>query len=94
MAEEGAAGRTIESLSADRGDAAVRPFAPTHSVRPTVEPCLILRQGPGLGWGRIDCLAGGTELESEEAREGWMRVRVLDGREGWVSRAFLVDPRL
>ncbi|MCH7978274.1 MAG: SH3 domain-containing protein [Acidobacteria bacterium] len=66
-------------------------FAPTHRVRVTLESCLILRRGPATDADRLDCLARGTELVSMETLEGWMRVRIANGREGWVNRDLVVD---
>lgn len=66
-------------------------FSPTHRVKGSIDPCLVMRQGPGTDWGRLECLDRGTPLELQEQFEGWIRVRTASGRKGWVSRGFLVD---
>ena len=66
-------------------------FSPTHRVKGSIDPCLVMRQGPGTDWGRLECLDRGTPLELQEKFEGWIRVRTASGRKGWVSQGFLVD---
>ena len=54
------------------------------------DPCLNVRSGPNLDDARIDCMEPGLELIVVGESGIWRKVRLLDGREGWVSSRFLV----
>lgn len=43
-----------------------------------------LRGGPGTQFNRVAVLPPGTEAEWVEKQNGWYRLRLPDGREGWV----------
>lgn len=47
-----------------------------------------LRSGPGPTFKRIGSVTQGTKLMRLESKEGWLRVRQDDGREGWISEQF------
>ena len=49
-----------------------------------------IRSGPGTGYKIIDSAKKGENLESIERREGWIKVRLKGGREGWITER-LVD---
>ena len=44
-----------------------------------------IRSGPGTGYKIIDSAKKGENLKSIERREGWIKVRLKGGREGWVA---------
>lgn len=49
------------------------------------EPCLNLRPGPGTTGEPLRCLPPGRRMTVLESSEGWGRVRLPDGQEGWVA---------
>ena len=51
---------------------------------------LSLRKGPGLGEPSLGLLSSDMKVEVLETERDWARVRVEDGRVGWVIRKFLV----
>ncbi|HKZ08564.1 MAG TPA: SH3 domain-containing protein, partial [Methylomirabilota bacterium] len=51
-----------------------------------------LREGPGNRARIIGVLKQGTRLEVLEERDQWFRVRVEDGREGWVAESVTSAP--
>lgn len=59
------------------------------SVARAASPCLNLRGAPDASAQVLDCLAPGTLLQALEARDGWSRVELADGRRGWVASRFL-----
>ena len=60
-----------------------------YVVRPTADPCLLLRTAPDADASRIDCLLPGTSVGAVDAVPFWRRVRLVDGREGWAAKKFL-----
>ncbi len=54
------------------------------------DPCLNVRPSPDQNNTRMDCIEPGLELAVVGESGIWRRVRLLDGREGWVSSRFLV----
>jgi len=44
-----------------------------------------IRSGPGTGYKVIDVAKKGETLESIERKEGWIKVRLKGGKEGWVT---------
>jgi len=46
-----------------------------------------LREGPGMNFKIISVLKKGTKLTVLEEKAGWLRVRLEDGKEGWVGKA-------
>ena len=56
----------------------------------------VVRKGDGTAYQKayIDPVHSGAEFRLREARAGWYRVRLPDGREGWIpsSAAELVAP--
>jgi uncharacterized protein YgiM (DUF1202 family) len=73
------------------------PPAPAEPPRPApVEPARALfikaaranfRDGAGTSAKIIAVLRGGTRVEVLEERNQWYRVRLADGREGWVAES-------
>jgi hypothetical protein len=51
---------------------------------------LSLRKGPGLGEPSLSVLVSDTKVEVVETERDWARVKLEDGRTGWVMRKFLV----
>jgi uncharacterized protein YraI len=49
-----------------------------------------IRSGPGTGYKIIDETKRGENLESIKRREGWIKVRLKEGREGWVAEKLVV----
>ena len=49
-----------------------------------------IRSGPGTGYKIIDSAKKGENLKSIERREGWIKVWLKGGREGWITER-LVD---
>lgn len=45
-----------------------------------------LREGPGMNYRVIGNVKKGTSLKILEVKEDWLRVRLEDGSEGWVSK--------
>jgi curli biogenesis system outer membrane secretion channel CsgG len=45
-----------------------------------------LREGPGMNYRVIDNVKKGTSLKILEVKGDWLRVRLEDGSEGWVSK--------
>lgn len=50
-----------------------------------------LREGPGLNYRAIGNAKKGTSLSILEDRGNWLRVRLEDGSEAWVSKAATSD---
>jgi len=50
-----------------------------------------LREGPGLNYRAIGNAKKGTSLSILEDRGSWLRVRLQDGSEAWVSKAATSD---
>jgi uncharacterized protein YgiM (DUF1202 family) len=46
-----------------------------------------LREGPSMDSKIISVLKKGTKLTVLEEKAGWLRVRLDDGKEGWVGKA-------
>ncbi len=56
------------------------------------ETCLNLRAEPSIGADILSCDIDGTPLlerEADEAPDGWIAVRTLDGQDAWASAEFL-----
>ena len=88
---EPAEGDEEDAEAEEPGADGVRAPAAVPDLR-TVDayPCLNLRPTQGT-WNRPqDCLSTGTRLEVLQEREGWARVRLEDGWEGWVATRYLV----
>jgi hypothetical protein len=51
------------------------------------------RSGPGTSYTALDVLPQGTPAKIEEMSGGWARVRLADGREGWLARRYLEPQR-
>lgn len=58
-------------------------FARAETITVTASKANI-RSGPGTGYKIIDVAKKGETLESTERREGWIKVRLRGGKEGWV----------
>jgi SH3 domain protein len=50
---------------------------------------LLLRTGPGVERKIIDMISIGEQMEMLEDGEEWVRVRLQDGKEGWVLKRYL-----
>jgi uncharacterized protein YgiM (DUF1202 family) len=51
---------------------------------------LSLRKGPGLGEPSLGVIVSDTKVEVVETQGDWVRVKLEDGRAGWVIKKFLV----
>lgn len=67
--------------------------SPLPSLRTTkvVWNTVNLREGPGLNYRVIGNAKKGTSLSILEDRGNWLRVRLEDGKEAWVSKAATSD---
>jgi len=54
----------------------------------TVGTDLYLRSGPGTGYGVIETMPAGAEVDATDCAGGWCRV-AFDGAEGYAGRAYL-----
>jgi len=54
-------------------------------------PVVSLREGPGMDYKILSELKKGTVLTVLEERAQWLRVKLEDGREGWVGRATISE---
>jgi len=62
-------------------------FAATWYVKPTAE--LPLRRGQGTGFKIIAVLGSGTPVTFLEENNGWARIRLNSGKEGWILKRYL-----
>ncbi len=74
-----------EPVVAPAAEPAVAPAPRTWRVAASSEPCLNLRAYPSVWGDRLDCLEPGTEVTILDEADGWRRVELADGRQGWVS---------
>lgn len=51
---------------------------------------ITIRTGPGINYKVIGEAESGQEMDVRGSRDGWSRVRLSDGREGWVISRFLI----
>lgn len=51
---------------------------------------LNVRSGPGTGYGVVDVLSAGEQVDVEQCRGGWCRIS-HPGPDGWVSQRYLTD---
>jgi uncharacterized protein YgiM (DUF1202 family) len=73
--------------------AVVAPPAPAPKEKLAIKTSLAnLREAPGNKAKIIGVLKQGTRLEVLEERDQWFRVRVEDGREGWVAESVTSAP--
>lgn len=61
----------------------------SYVVTPSAAPCLRLRSEPNDSATKLDCLAPGTRVTLLEVVPYWRKVRLEDGRDGWVAKKFL-----
>ncbi len=68
---------------------------PADGTRRTVtaSPCLKLRRAPATSARAIECLPTGTPLAGLAEDRDWTRVRLADGRVGWVASQYLSAER-
>jgi hypothetical protein len=64
------------------------PAAPAQMVV-IANPCLRMRPEPGPWSEPVDCIEQFTRVDVLENQGEWMRVRLLDGREGWMAGSYL-----
>jgi len=76
--------------------ATATPTPTEANVATVITAALNVRRGPSPGYAVITAVPGGTKLIvlEEDSTARWLRVRLPDGREGWVSRAFTDFPGL
>ncbi len=61
---------------------------PTAQRTTEIVPAFVnLRQGPSMDSKIIKVLKKGTKLTVLQEKEGWLRVQLEDGTEGWVGKA-------
>lgn len=64
--------------------------AEPRDVRAVAGSRVNLRSGPGTGYGVLETLAGGTEVEVLDSARGWLRLRPLDGGPvGWMAASLV-----
>jgi tRNA A-37 threonylcarbamoyl transferase component Bud32 len=69
-----------------------RPLSPADA---TASRDAVLREGPGLDYAELHSVVEGSRLAllSRTADAGWVRVRLDDGREGWLPASAIEGPR-
>ncbi len=84
---------TPDSRPAPEPPKVTLPSPPPPSLRTTkvVWDSVNLREGPGLNYRAIGNAKKGTSLSILEDRGNWLRVRLEDGSEAWVSKAATSD---
>jgi len=75
------------------------PAAGATSTTPAVEPDLIIketsagylnvRQGPGVNFPKIGQVDTGSQQQLLEEQNGWYKIGLDDGQEGWVSAVYV-----
>jgi tetratricopeptide (TPR) repeat protein len=88
-----------ETVEPAAGPAAPTPAAPAPAPAPPTSSAAVraarsiadvnVRSGPGNAFPASGTLARGTEVEVLDERLGWLKVRLPDGREGYVYRKWL-----
>jgi Bacterial SH3 domain len=68
-----------------------RPPSPPPRVTEVVWTSVNLREGPGMNYKVIGNAKKGTSLRILEDNGSWLRVRLEDGREVWVSKSATPD---
>lgn len=68
------------------------PLAPTHLLQIRVG-LANFRASPGTGSAILGVLRKGTRLTALEEKDRWFRVRLDDGREGWVAASVVAPAR-
>jgi hypothetical protein len=63
----------------------VKPVPPLRSVQ-VIWPYVNLREGPGTNYKNVGSIKKGTSLGLLEERGDWLRVRLPNGKEVWVSK--------
>ena len=58
-------------------------------VRETARPCARVRQRPDPGARSMACLAPGTRVAGTGVAPFWRKVRLSDGRTGWIAKQAL-----
>jgi uncharacterized protein YgiM (DUF1202 family) len=61
--------------------------APPLRVTQVVWASVNLREGPGTNYKVIGNVKKGTTLTVLEEKEGWLRIRLKDGKEAWITKA-------
>lgn len=61
----------------------------TYKIARGGGPCVKLRSAPKANAEAIDCLAPEIGTVEIESKPFWRKVRVGDGREGWIAKKFL-----
>ncbi len=69
----------------------VPPPSPPLRTTKIVWDMVNLREGPGLNYKVVGNVKKGTVLSILEERNNWLRVRLEDGKEAWVSKAATSD---
>lgn len=64
--------------------------AQTHVVGPRASPCLNLRPEPSLRSQPYDCIFPAAKVTVISENDRWRRIRLEDGREGWVIGSYLL----
>lgn len=64
-----------------------------YEVKPSVKPCLNMRQYPNTGATIVDCLAAGDPLRVVYTITGWVKGTSEDGVSGWLAEAYLQPSR-
>ena len=63
----------------------VEPEKKTRKCRVTAKGNLRVRSGPGTDYEVVGSVSSGTILEVWGGEDGWMHIRLDDGRDGYVS---------
>ena len=64
---------------------------PTHRTTEIALSFVNLREGPSMNHKTIHVLKKGTKLIILEEKLGWLRVRLVEGIEGWVAKSMTLE---
>lgn len=56
-----------------------------------IEPTVNINSSPSEGSSKLFVLHEGTKVNVEEMREGWYKISIPNGNEGWVEQSYLAD---
>jgi SH3-like domain-containing protein len=61
----------------------------SHIVNPDtgiiLAPSVVVRSSPNESGTELFILHEGTKIEVNEEVSGWQNIKIIDGREGWIS---------
>ena len=79
---------TAQAIEVEEVDTTVE-IGGIWTVQSWANPCLNFRPQPRIWSSPLDCLSPGKTMEQIGLDGDWMKVRLSDGREGWVASTYL-----